>query len=98
VRDENEVIKWDGVKREFLEWNQDQTMRTAIKYSSVWFYQELARRIGQEQMQRYVTLANYGNQDISGGIDLFVGMWATWSVVIMPISLLLILTSLNQMT
>lgn len=71
VRDENEVIKWDGVKREFPEWNQDQTMRTAIKYSSVWFYQELARRIGQEQMQRYITLANYGNQDISGGIDLF---------------------------
>ncbi len=71
IRDENEVIKWDGVKREFPEWNQDQTMRTAIKDSVIWFYQELARRIGQEQMQRYINLANYGNQDISGGIDRF---------------------------
>lgn len=71
VKDENEVIKWDGVQREFPAWNQDQTMRSAIKDSVVWFYQELARRIGQERMQRYIDLANYGNRDISGGIDKF---------------------------
>lgn len=71
VKDENEVIKWDGVKREFPAWNRDQTMRTAIKGSVVWFYQELARRIGQERMQHYINLANYGNRDISGGIDQF---------------------------
>jgi beta-lactamase class D len=71
VRDENEVIKWDGVKRDFPEWNRDQTMRTAIADSVVWFYQELARRIGQERMQHYIDLANYGNRDISGGIDQF---------------------------
>lgn len=71
VKDENEVIKWDGVKREFPQWNRDQTMRTAIKDSVVWFYQELARRIGQERMQHYINLAGYGNRDISGGIDQF---------------------------
>lgn len=71
VRDENEVIKWDGVKRDILAWNKDQTMRTAIKDSIVWFYQKLARRIGQQRMQHYINLANYGNRDISGGIDRF---------------------------
>lgn len=71
IRDENEVIKWDGIQRDFPEWNKDQTMRTAIKDSVVWFYQELARRIGQERMQHYINLANYGNRDISGGIDRF---------------------------
>lgn len=71
VQDENEVIKWDGIKRDFPQWNKDQTMRTAIKDSVVWFYQELARRIGQQRMQRYINLANYGNRDISGGIDRF---------------------------
>lgn len=71
VQDENEVLKWDGVKRDFPEWNQDQTMRMAIKYSTVWFYQEMARRVGQERMQRYIDLVNYGNRDISGGIDQF---------------------------
>lgn len=71
IQDENKVIKWDGVKRDFPEWNKDQTMRTAIKGSVIWFYQELARRIGQERMQHYINLVNYGNRDISGGIDRF---------------------------
>lgn len=71
INDENEAIAWDGVKRKFPQWNRVQTMRTAIKDSVVWFYQELARRIGQERMQHYINLAGYGNRDISGGIDQF---------------------------
>lgn len=71
VKDENEVIKWDGVKREIPQWNQDHTMKTAIKVSAVWFYQELARRIGEKRMQKYINLTGYGNRDIGGGIDKF---------------------------
>ncbi len=71
VKDENEVIKWDGVKREIPQWNQDHTMKTAIKVSAVWFYQELARRIGEKRMQNYINLTSYGNRDIGGGIDKF---------------------------
>lgn len=71
VKDENEVIKWDGVKREIPKWNQNHTMKTAIKVSAVWFYQELARRIGEKRMQNYINLTNYGNRDIGGGIDKF---------------------------
>lgn len=71
IRDENEILKWDGVDRGSAEWNQDHNLRTAIKYSAVWFYQEMARRIGGERMQHYVNLAGYGNKNISGGIDLF---------------------------
>ncbi len=71
VKDENEVIKWDGVKRAIPQWNQDHTMKTAIKVSAVWFYQELARRIGEKRMQNYINLTNYGNRNIGGGIDKF---------------------------
>ncbi len=74
IADENEVIPWDGEERIVEAWNQDHTLRSAIKYSAVWFYQELARRIGEERMQHFVDEAGYGNQDISGGIDLF---WLT---------------------
>jgi beta-lactamase class D len=48
VKDENELIKWDGVVREYPQWNQDHSMRSAIAVSAVWFYQELARRIGEK--------------------------------------------------
>jgi beta-lactamase class D len=71
VADENEIIKWDGVKRFIENWNQDQNLKSAIKYSCVWFYQELARRVGREKMQHYVDLSNYGNKKLGDKIDTF---------------------------
>jgi beta-lactamase class D len=71
VSDENEIIPWDSIDRDFPEWNKDHNMRTAFKYSAVWFYQELARRIGEERMRHSIDTASYGNRDISGGIDRF---------------------------
>ena len=71
VKDQFEVFKWDSVKRFYDKWNQDLNMATAIKYSAVWFYQELASRIGEEKMQSQISLNNYGNENISGGIDRF---------------------------
>ena len=72
IANENIVIPWDGVvNNEFLEWNQDQTMRTAFKRSVVWFYQELARRVGYERMRKYIQASGYGNQDIGDKVDTF---------------------------
>ncbi len=71
IKDEEEAIKWDGEKRFAEIWNQDHNLRSGIKYSVVWFYQELARRIGAENMQLYIDTVAYGNKDIGGGIDLF---------------------------
>lgn len=71
IPDEETVIEWDGAEYEIESWNQDHTLRTAIRDSVVWYYQELARRIGSERMQHYVEAAGYGNQDISGNIDSF---------------------------
>ncbi len=62
---------WDSVERAYPFWNQDQNIRTGMMYSAVWFYQEMARRIGQDTMQAYIDRVGYGNRDISGGIDLF---------------------------
>jgi beta-lactamase class D len=52
-------------------WAQDHTLRTALPNSVVWYYKELARRIGAERMQSYVDRFEYGNRNISGGIDQF---------------------------
>lgn len=71
LKDENEIIKWDGVKRWREEWNQDMNLRNAYKYSTVWFYQECARRMGIGQMRKFVDTLNYGNRDISEGVDMF---------------------------
>ncbi len=67
----DDTIKWDGVVRDYDKWNKDHTMRTAFPVSCVWFYQELARRIGKEKMQKWVTNSNYGNKNIEDKIDSF---------------------------
>ncbi len=52
-----------------------------MKHSVVWFYQEVARRIGAERMQAHLDALGYGNRDISGGIDKF---WLTGGLRISP--------------
>lgn len=71
IKDENDTIRWDGEKKYYKEWEHDHVLRTAIQYSVVWFYQELASRIGEEKMQRYLNEAHYGNMDMSGGLTKF---------------------------
>lgn len=63
------------------EWAQDQTLATAFKRSAVWYYQELARRIGEEQYNVFLKKFWYGNGDVSGGIDQF---WLSSTLKISP--------------
>ncbi len=67
----NDTIKWDGVDRGWKLWNKDQTMKTAMPLSCVWFYQELAKRIGKKRMQKWINLADYGNKKIEHNIETF---------------------------
>lgn len=74
-------IKYDSIKNPaepwmlktepFKHWMKDQTLSSAIKYSVVWYYQELATRIGETNMTKLLNQVNYGNNDISSGIDNF---------------------------
>jgi beta-lactamase class D len=80
IRDAEFVIPWNRQKyppqdnwnqEPFAHWAQDHTLRTAIKYSVVWYYRELALRVGQQKMKQYVAKFNYGNKVVSGRIDNF---------------------------
>jgi len=81
IKDKNYVIKWDNVQRRIPAWNQDQDLKSAFKNSTVWYYQELARRVGGERMKYWLDKANYGNADTSGGIAKF---WLTGGLRITP--------------
>ncbi|MFH1198022.1 MAG: class D beta-lactamase [bacterium] len=71
IPDDKYVIPWDSVKREFDSWNRDHDLRSAMKFSVVPYYQELARRVGEVSMKEFINKFNYGNMDVSGGIDMF---------------------------
>ncbi len=81
IKDENFVIPWDSVTRQNPNWNSDHDLKTAFENSTVWYYQELARRVGGQQMKYWLDKANYGNADTSGGIDKF---WLTGGLRISP--------------
>ena len=75
IKDDVAVLTWDGIERPLNgspieEWNQDLNLRLAFKYSAVWFYQVLARRIGYQRMQDFVNQIQYGNQNIGGKEDI----------------------------
>lgn len=80
IEDENFVIPWDSIRRR-SGWDKDHTLETAFQTSAIWYYQELARRVGGRQMKYWLEKTGYGNADTSGGIDRF---WLTGGLRISP--------------
>lgn len=81
VGNENTIKKWDGTEYPIPEWNKDHTLSSAMKDSVVWYYQDVARDIGKERMQKYIGKVGYGNQIIGEEIDMF---WLDGSLQISP--------------
>lgn len=61
IKDQFEVIKWDGKEREYTQWNKDQTLKSAFQYSCVWCYQHYARQLGDKKYHTYLRKFDYGN-------------------------------------
>lgn len=61
IKDQREIIKWDGKERTYAPWNKDQTLKTAFQYSCVWCYQFYAKQVGDEKYHSYLRKFNYGN-------------------------------------
>lgn len=81
IVNEKMIIPWDGVVRSIPAWNKDLTMEEAFKVSAVPYYQEIARRIGRDTMQRWLDSLHYGNHKIGDRIDSF---WLDNSLKITP--------------
>ena len=61
IKDQFEVIKWDGKEREYAPCNKDQTLKSAFQYSCVWFYQRYAELVGHKKYHTYLRKFGYGN-------------------------------------
>lgn len=81
IKDEHFRLAWDSVVRQNPKWNTDTDLKSAFQNSTVWYYQELARRVGGKQMYDWLKKVKYGNADTSGGIDRF---WLTGGLRISP--------------
>jgi beta-lactamase class D len=93
VKDAETVMVWDKVKYpaqnwtepSFVHWTQNHTLRSAMKYSVIWYFREIALDIGEERMKTHLAKFAYGNQDISGGLAskrMFEAFWLNNSLKI----------------
>ena len=82
VKDELTELKWNGTTYQNQAWNKDQNLREAFQNSTVWYFQELARKIGEKHMKKFLAQFNYGNQSTGGGIDKF---WLSGDLRISPL-------------
>lgn len=88
ISDENEIIKWvgstDTVKYGYRpEIYHDMTGKEAFEISAGWVFIELAKKIGKDNYQKYLTLCEYGNLDLSQSDDDF---WNFGDFAISPIN------------
>lgn len=93
VSEPNSRLPWDGKVRDIPGWDEDNTLRSAIQVSCVPCFQEIARQVGEARMAEWVKKLEYGNADISGGIDTF---WLTGGLRITPVEQLEFLRKLDR--
>ncbi len=74
-------LPWDGTHHPIEPWNHDQTLRSAMSVSCLWYFQEMAKRVGLERYQQIMPKVGYGNGDVSGGVTQF---WLASSLTISP--------------
>ncbi|RYY66013.1 MAG: class D beta-lactamase [Chitinophagaceae bacterium] len=80
ISNDSMVIRWNGVPSGRTECDADMSMYTAFRRSCPAWYQEAARRIGRDTMQRWLDSLAYGNKKISK-VDTF---WLDNSLKIRP--------------
>ncbi len=72
MESDSTIIPWDGQAKFMKSWEQDLSFRNAFHASCVPCYQEIARKVGVEQMKKFTSGFDFGKMDIdSTNLDMF---------------------------
>ncbi len=82
VSDPESKLPWDGKEYSNPDWNRDHTLRSAVQVSCFPCFQQIARAVGEPRMREWLDKLNYGNHDMSGGLDRF---WLMGGLRISPL-------------
>ena len=89
--DHNEMA-WDHTQYPIAQWNQNQTLQTAMTYSTNWYFQNLDHLTSKKTIQNYLERFHYGNMKINSIQDY----WLESSLKISPLEQVQFLRNLNQ--
>jgi beta-lactamase class D len=77
----DDKFAYDGAQLSFESWRRDHTLRSAMRYSVVWYFQRVAEKLGMAREREYLKKFNYGNADPSSGLTTF---WLGGSLQVTP--------------
>ena len=71
ITPEDSQILWNYISYPFSEWNQNQTLDSAMENSVNWYFQELDSRMGKSCIQNYLDKIGYGNKKMGDDISSY---------------------------
>lgn len=79
VTDPNAMLPWDGQPRRLPVWNQDQSLRSALEVSAIWYFQHFAHEVGEAGYAEAFTQQPYGNSTMGEPLEM---SWldGTWRI------------------
>jgi beta-lactamase class D len=63
------LVKYDPALEQQGVWARDHTLRSAFRFSTVWYYVVLAKRAGLAVQRHFLKQFAYGNESTAGGFD-----------------------------
>lgn len=72
LRDEFQLVPWNGVRRPIEAWNKDQDLRSAMRNSTVWVYEVFAQQLGEVREAAYMKAIGYGNAQTGGNSPFWI--------------------------
>jgi beta-lactamase class D len=82
IKGADDVVAYNGSPYEYEPWRRDHSLASAMRYSVVWYFQEIAKRLGMSREAFYLRRLRYGNANPSSGLTTF---WLGGSLRISPI-------------
>ncbi len=86
---ENEMF-WNGVDNQFSEWNKNQNLNSAMKYSVNWYFQEIDKKLNKSEIVNYLKYIDYGNKNVYSNKNY----WLEDSLEISPVEQVIFLKRL----
>ena len=68
---DNAKLEWNQESYPFSNWEADQTLSSAMKYSVNWYFDSILSSLSTEMQSNYLRLLQYGNQSPKDTYSLF---------------------------
>ncbi|MGN1317832.1 MAG: M56 family metallopeptidase [Lachnospirales bacterium] len=91
ISPENNSMAYNGKDYPFNEWEQNQNLSTAMKYSVNWYFQNLDNNLTINEIKNFLNKINYGNKSLSFNKESY---WLEDTLKISPIEEVIFLKKL----